>query len=150
MPPANHFVVKLKRVNVIDTEGKWQLWADVSGQWTYLSGLASGLLNTKTGQSAALPDNQTDVFLGSNDTLRVYVQGYRAACLDDFFGKLFGQSSYTAGLAFLQPCGPTNNDDLGGAVLEMQPTIVGGYTMTAVDSLGNSHFSVDLSVESVP
>src|SRR5712671_5960989 len=30
MPPANHFVVKLKRVNVIDTEGKWQLWPDVS------------------------------------------------------------------------------------------------------------------------
>lgn len=139
-----------------DTDGKWQLWADVSGQWSYLSGLAPTLLQTTAGQRVSLPDNRTDVFLGPRDTLRVYVQGYRAACLDDFFGKLFGQSSYLAGLAFLQQCGPSSNDDLGGAVLELQPvslegfTTIGNYTITAKDELGDSHYSVDLSVESVP
>ena len=148
--PANHFVVQLKRVNVTDTAGKWQMWSDISGQWTYLSGLAPGLLKTGAGQSITLPDNQFDVFLGANDTLRIYVQGYRAACLDDFFGKLFGQSSYLAGLAFLQQCGPSNNDDLGGAVLELSTPVDGNYTAPAVDSLGNSHFSVDLSVAAVP
>ena len=148
--PANHFVVQLKRVNVTDTAGKWQLWSDVSGQWTYLSGLAPGLLKTTAGQAVTLPDNQVDVFLGASDTLRVYVQGYRAACLDDFFGKLFGQSSYLAGLAFLQQCGTSNNDDLGGAVLELSTPAAGDYTAQAVDSLGNSHFSVDFSVVAVP
>jgi hypothetical protein len=37
--PASHFQVSLNRVKVIDTDGKWQMWADVSGQWEYLSGL---------------------------------------------------------------------------------------------------------------
>ena len=78
------------------------------------------------------------------------MQGYRAACLDDFFGKLFGQSSYLAGLAFLQQCGPTNNDDLGGAVLELSAPVAGNYTAPAVDSSGNSHFSVDLSIAAAP
>jgi hypothetical protein len=149
-PPANHVIVRLKQVNVKDTEGKWQLWSDVSGQWTYLSGVAPALFKTTAGQSVTVPDNPVDVFLGSSDMLRIYVQGYRAACLDDFFGKLFGQSSYLAGLAFLQQCGATNNDDLGGAVLELQPTATGSFTVSAVDGLGNSHFSVDLSVDSVP
>jgi hypothetical protein len=148
-PPATHIAVRLKQINVKDTDGKWQLWSDISGQWTYLSGNAPALFKTKAGQSVVLPDNQTDVYLGLGDTLRIFVQGYRAACDDDFFGTLFGQSSYLAGLAFLQECGATNNDDLGGAVLELQPGASGSYTATAVDSLGASHFSVDLTVDSM-
>jgi hypothetical protein len=149
MPPVTHMVVRLKQINVKDTDGKWQLWSDVSGQWNYLSGNTPGLFKTKAGQSVALPDNPADVYLGSGDTLRIFVQGYRAACDDDFFGKLFGQSSYSAGLAFLQECGASNNDDLGGAVLELQPGASGNYTAAAVDSSGASHFSVDLTVDSV-
>ena len=149
-PPANHFVVRLQQVNVTDTAGKWQMWSDVSGQWTYLSAAAPGLFKTAAGQSVALPDNSTDVFLGPNDTLRIYVEGYRAACLDDFFGKLFGQTSYLAGFAFLQQCGTSNNTDLGGAVLELQPVAAGSYTIPAADSLGASHFSVDVTVDSAP
>jgi hypothetical protein len=148
-PPVTHMVVRLKQINVKDTDGKWQLWSDVSGQWTYLSGNAPGLFRAKAGQSVVLPDNATDVYLGSNDTLRIFVQGYRAACLDDFFGTLFGQSSYLAGLAFLQQCGATNNDDLGGAILELQPGASGSYTATAVDGFGARHFSVDLTVDSI-
>jgi hypothetical protein len=149
--PANHVQVSLERINVIDTDGKWQLWADVGGQWTYLSGLAAGLLQTKAGSSVPLPANQADVWLGPADNLRVYVQGYRAACLEDYMGKLFGMTSYEAGLSFVQSCGPIDNTDLGGAVFEMQPPVTPGrYTVPASDPGGDSHFTVDLTVSQAP
>jgi hypothetical protein len=84
----------------MDTQGEWQLWADAGGQWSYLSSLAPALLQTSAGASVTLPVRQTDVWLGPNDTLRVYVQGYRANCVDGYFGKLFAMSSYNAGLSF--------------------------------------------------
>ena len=148
-PPANHFVVRLNKINVKDSGGKWQMWADVSGQWSYLSGAAPALLNTSAGQSVTLPGNPVDVYAGAGDTVRIYVQGYHAACLDDYFGKLFGQSAYVAGLTFVASCGPTDNQDLGGAVLELpvQPAPASTYTITAKDSSGNSHFTVDVSIE---
>jgi hypothetical protein len=149
-PAPAHFVVRLKQVNVQDTSGKWQLWSDVSGQWAYLSGAAPALFKTSDGRSVTLPDNPTDVYLGPNDSLRIFVQGYRAACLDDYFGTLFDKSSYSAGIAFLQDCGPTNNDDLGGALLELQPATGGTYTVPAVDSSGNTHFSVDVTIDPAP
>ena len=150
-PGASHFQVSIHRVNVLTTDGKWHLWADVSGQWSYLSGLAPSLLQTRKGQSVALPANQADVWLAADDSLRVYVQGYRAACLDDYFGKLFGQTSYNAGLAFLQACGIANNDDLGGALLELpQPVSAGDYTLPATAPDGGSPFSVDVTVSAVP
>jgi hypothetical protein len=150
-PPPNHFVVRLNRINVKASAGTWQLWADVSGNWIYLSGLAPALLNTTSGQSVTLPDNHTDVFLRSGDTLRVYVQGYKAACLDGTLGQLFGQSSYMAGFNFLLQCGPTNNQDLGGAVLDLPVVPPTSYTPTisATDSSGASNFSVDLSIDSI-
>ncbi len=140
--PPSHFVVRLNRLDVKDAAGKWQMWADVSGNWIYLSGLAPALLNTAAGQPVTLPANQADVFLAPADTLRIVVQGYRAACLDDTFGKLFGQSAYIAGLTFLAQCGPTDNQSLGGALLELpaQPAPSGTYTF------GNSYFSVEVSI----
>ena len=150
-PPTNHLQVSLQRIHVIDTDGKWQLWADVGGQWSYLSGLAPGLLQTKAGSSVTLPASQADVWLGPADSLHVYVQGYRAACLDDYMGKLFGMTSYEAGLSFLESCGPIDNTDLGGALFELQPPVTPGqYTVPASDPDGNSHFTVDLMVNQAP
>ena len=93
-----------------------------------------------------------DVWLGANDTLRVYVQGYRANCVDDSFGKLFGMTSYNAGLSFLESCGPIDNDDLGGALLELPlaASPQGSYTVPAVAPDGGSNFSVELTVNPVP
>ena len=106
---------------------------------------------------ASMPENILQVgsarlaSWGPADTLQVVVQGYRATCIDSFFGKLFGQSSYAAGLNFLTQCGPVDNQNLGGALLEIapgsRPRAV--YTVDAVDNLGTSNFSVELSIDSV-
>ena len=150
-PAANHVQVAIRGVNVLSTAGRWHLWADAGGQWTYLSALAPGLLQTRVGQSVSLPANQTDVWLGPDNTLRLYVQGYRAACLDDYFGQLFGMSSYIAGLTFLQGCGITDNDDLGGALLELAPPVsAGDYTLRSAAPDGGASFSVDVTVRTVP
>jgi len=151
-PPPNHLQVALNRINVIGTAGKWQLWADMSGQWSYLSGLAPALLQTKSGQSVTLPGDPVDVWLGANDTLRVFVQGYRDNCLDDSFGKLFGMSSYEAGLSFLQKCGLIDSDDLGGALLELplEAAPRGNYTVPAVAPDGSRNFTVDITVNPIP
>jgi hypothetical protein len=147
--PANHWVVRLDRVDVTDLAGKWQMWADVSGQWSYLSGLAPALLSTAAGRSVTLPGTAVDVYLAAGQTLRVYVHGYRAACLDDFFGNLFGKSSYVAGLTFVAQCGASDNQDLGGALLELpaSPSPAGTYTVTAVDPVGGKHFAVAVTVD---
>jgi hypothetical protein len=150
-PVPSHLQVSINRLNVLAADGKWQLWADVSGQWSYLSGLAAGLLQTRRGESVTLPPNQTDVWLRPDDTLRVYVQGYRAACVDGYFGQLFGKTSYNAGITFLADCGPIDNDSLGGALLEMeQPVTTGNYNLRATAPDGGSPFSVDVTVTAAP
>jgi hypothetical protein len=148
--PANRWVVRLTRIDVTDLAGKWQMWGDVSGQWSYLSGIAPALLDTAAGRSVTLPVAPMDVYLGAGQTLRVYVHGYRAACLDDFFGKLFGQSSYVAGISFVGQCGPTDNVDLGNAVLELpaSPSPRGSYMLAGKDASGNHHFAVAVTVDS--
>lgn len=146
--PASHFVVRLNRVDVTDAAGKWQLWADVSGQWSYLSGLAPPLLSTTAGASVTLPGAPVDVYVNGGQTVRIYVQGYRATCIDDYFGNLFGQSSYVAGLTFVAACGPNDNQDLGGAVVELPAASApGSHTAAATDAAGARHFSVAFTVE---
>ena len=49
-PPQNHFQVSLNRINVLATDGTWQLFADVSGHWNYLSGAAPALLKIEVRQ----------------------------------------------------------------------------------------------------
>ena len=66
------------------------------------------------------------------------------------FGKLFQMGVYAGGLRFLTDCGPVNNDDLGGALLEVQPPAPGAYTVAAKDSAGKSHFKVDLTINPAP
>ena len=147
--PASHWIVRLTRIDVTDLPGKWQMWADVSGQWSYLSGLAPTLLNTVAGRSVGLPGAPADVYLAAGQMLRIYVHGYRAACLDDFFGKLFGQSSYVAGVTFVAQCGTTDNQDLGGAILELPASNspAGTYTVAGTDTSGKHHFAVGVSID---
>lgn len=137
--PPHHFRVTLDHLAVTGLPGKWQMWADAGGQWTYLTALAPALLNTRQGQPAPIPGAQYDLYLRDHDTLRVLVQGYRAQCVDGLFGTLFGKASYDAGLQLLTTCGPINNDDLGGALLELPalPSSQGSYTVNA-DAAGQT------------
>jgi hypothetical protein len=150
-PPATHWTVRLTRIDVTDLAGKWQMWADVAGQWTYLTGAAPQLLNTANGASVALPGTPMDVYANAGQTIRIDVHGYRAACLDDFFGQLFGQSSYSAGLTFVGQCGPVDNQDLGTAILELpsQPSSAGTHTIAAADSSGAHHYSVTVAIQAM-
>jgi hypothetical protein len=150
--PDKHFQVTLNNINVLGTAGKWQMFADVGGQWSYLSGQAPALLSTRAGQNVPLAGTPIDVWVGADDALRVYVQGYRDNCLDDSFGKLFGMAPYNAGVSFLSRCGPVDNDDLGGALLEIPPdaTPAGNYTIPARDPNGGRNFSVVIMVTPIP
>ncbi|HLY19634.1 MAG TPA: hypothetical protein VKR61_20545, partial [Bryobacteraceae bacterium] len=131
--PGNHFQVQISSVQVTHTSGAWQIWADVSGQWTYLSGLAQGLLNNQNGQVISIPGATYDVYVQSTDTISIYVQGYQAECIDSLFGQLFGQTSYDAGLALIEKCGFTDNTDLGGTPFTLPPVpgSAGQYQITS-------------------
>lgn len=146
--PASHWTVRLTRIDVKDAAGKWQMWGDVAGQWAYLTAAAPQLLSTANGTSVALPGTPVDVYLNPGQNIRVEVHGYRGACLEDYFGKLFGQSSYLAGLTFVSQCGPTDNQDLGTAVLDLpsQAGSAGVHTVGAQDAGGASHFAVTVEI----
>jgi uncharacterized protein (TIGR03437 family) len=143
--PQHQFRVHLNSVTVKALPGEWHLWSDVSGQWTNLSSVAPALLQSTQGQTIATAGAQFDVYLKSSDSLRVLVQGYAAQCVDRLFGTLFGKTSYTAGIQLLTTCGPVNNTDLGGALLELPalPSSAGNYTATG------DTFQVSISVEYV-
>ena len=151
--PRNHFRVTLNHVTVLGLPGQWQMWSDIGGQWTYLTGAAPAFLQTTQGQTIATPGAAFDVYLRDSDTLRVLVQGYRANCVDTLFGTLFGKSSYSAGIQLLQNCGPVNNDDLGGAWLELPPLLSsqGTYTVKAdaAGQTGGGAFQAEVMVELV-
>ena len=150
-PPPHHFRVTLNRIIVNALPGEWHLWSEVSGQWTYLRRLAPGLSQTAQGQSIATTGAVFDVYLRETDTLRVLVQGYRAQCIDREFGQLFGKTSYSGGIELLTTCGPVNNDDLGGALVELPalPSSQGNYVVRAdaPDQTGGGAFQVDVTVE---
>jgi uncharacterized protein (TIGR03437 family) len=154
VPPGSHFKVQITGIQVTDTAGKWYVWSDVSGQWSYLSGLAPALLSTTNGQTITTPGASYDVYVQSTDQIRVYAEGYRAECIDSLFGTLFGQTSYSGGLALIQKCGIGDNTDLGGALLALPAAAssAGQYTVQAMDSSSppQSHFTMTLTVMAVP
>ena len=153
--PGKHFRVKINRIRVTDLGGEWHLWADVSGQWINVTNLAPAKFRSTTkGEVIELPGPEFDVFLREKDTLRVTTQGYRAQCLDHLFGFLFGLSAYLGELAIFQTCGLADNDDLGGALLELpaRRSAQGDYTVAATDSASPpaSRFQMDVTVTFVP
>jgi uncharacterized protein (TIGR03437 family) len=145
--PGTHFRVGITGITPNDNAGPWQMWSDVSGQWDYLTGLAPALLNTQTGAAISIPGVSHDVYLQSSDSLRVYVQGYHAMCIDSLFGNLFGQTSYMAGTNLIGTCGTTDNVGLGEAVLTLPAAAssAGQYTVSG----SGGHFQVQISVEAV-
>lgn len=153
VPPPNHFRISIDQLTVRSMPGKWQLWSDVGGQWTYLPKLAPGLLQTTQASSIAIPGAQFDLYPNDGDTLRVLVQGYRAQCIDSLFGNLFGIASYEAGIRLIETCGPVNNDDLGGALLELPalPSSAGTYVVNAdaAGQVGGGAFQASITIQDV-
>lgn len=147
-PPGNHFRVQLTGIQVQDDPGTWHMWADVSGQWTYLNDLAPDLMQTQAGQVVSLPGASYDVYAQSTDTVRVFVEGYSAACIDNLFGHLFGVTSYQGGLTLIATCGTGDNTNLGAALLTLPavPASAGQYTVAAA---GGGHFQAQVTVEYV-
>ena len=149
--PPHHFHVTLNQLTVKSLPGEWHLWSDAGGQWTYLPSIAPALKKTTQGQTIALPGASYDLYLRDTDKLRVLVQGYNAECVDGLFGTLFGQPSYEAGIQLLETCGPVNNDDLGGALLELPalPSSQGDYVVTAdaEGQTGGGAFQVAIRVD---
>jgi uncharacterized protein (TIGR03437 family) len=125
--PPHHFRLHLDRITPTAITGQWQVWADLAGQWTHIA------MKTSQGQPVDTSTVVSDAYLRDGDTLRVLVQGYHAQCIDGLFGTLFNMSSYSAGIQLLESCGPVNNDDLGGALLEAPalPSSQGTYTVQA-------------------
>lgn len=146
----NHFQVTLNRLTPKSLTGKWHVWAEVSGQWKYLPALAPALLATSQQQAIDLPGAQFDVYPRDSDTLRILVQGYHATCVDGLFATFFGTGSYSAGIQLLTNCGPVNNDDLGGALLELPalPSSQGSYVVQAdkAGQAGAGAFQVAVTV----
>jgi hypothetical protein len=149
--PPNHFRVRLDRVRVNHNAGEWHLWSDVSGQWIYLTGAAPALLKSSGGQVIDIPGAPFDVYLADSDKLRVLTQGYQAQCVDHLFGRLFGIDAYSAGIRILQQCGPVNNYNLGGALLELPavPSSQGSFVIAADAGGQAAPFQVEVTVEYV-
>jgi len=147
--PGNHFRVTINNIQVQGGAGTWQLWSDVSGQWSYLTGLAPALMHTTAGQTITIPGATYDVYGQSTDTIRVFVLGYSVACIDSFFGQLFGMTSYEGGQRFLEKCGTGDNSSLGGALLTMPavPASAGQYTVAPPG--GSPNYQVQVTVEYV-
>jgi hypothetical protein len=172
-PPGNHFVVQIKDIATTRAfyPGPFSigpqplyLWADVCGQWRFLSEMNLGLLTPKSdGGVVTDPDHVSfDGFQGARfdvylddlgiDTLRVFVGGYAQRDLDGLFGDapsgvpLYNMNAYDAGVAVAEAVvfGSGDNQELGGAVydsgaqtaVDASPVTVAGQSATITGDTG--------------
>ncbi|MFL6513797.1 MAG: choice-of-anchor D domain-containing protein [Chthoniobacterales bacterium] len=135
--PGRHFVVKMNNISFFlppRMSGKAYMWADVCGQWVFLTDVdPAGFLRAKdtlTGNLQNLP--AFDVYVDPTQNVRVFAQGYDQEEFDDLFGVDIGQTAYeaavhlanaTAAAKLKNPLDSEDgeNEDLGGAVFERAP-----------------------------
>jgi len=181
--PGYHFVVELDDVRMTNAPGfpflgpqPLYLWADVCGQWVSLTDLApADFLTQKTSfqpgfDQATFPAGSAkfDVYLDTNDTMRVYTTGYAQRDYDYLFGVDVGLTAYAEGLrlAGAEEFGSGNNQGPGGALFESNIATPGQFngvqsnhtsfsqnvSVTALNggTCPNPVFSVDFKVTYVP
>lgn len=146
--PGDHYVVQIEDIETargIDPVTKrisgpqpLYLWADVCGQWRFLTDLFAPDQNpllTPTGGTTLDHDRVSldgfqgarfDVYLDDLDSLRVFVGGYAQRDMDGLYGDapsgtpLYNMNAYDAGLEAAETVvfGTGDNQNLGGAVYE--------------------------------
>jgi hypothetical protein len=159
-PPGRHFVVRLDRIAFFQPSymtGHEYLWADVSGQWRFLTPLDPARFDHAP-QNATVPlppGTSWDVFLEPDDALRVFVQGYDRGPFDDLMGVTAAGVNQTsrpaydvaedlAGIALPlaisinPPPSFGDSEDLLGSVFEGPPI----PTIPAAGGIRGSHASV--------
>jgi hypothetical protein len=159
-PPGRHFVVRLDRIDFFQPSymtGHEYLWADVSGQWRFLTSLDPARFDhaPQNATIALPPGTSWDVFLEPDDVLRVFVQGYDRGPFDDLMGVSAAGVNQTsrpaydvaedlAGIALPlaisinPPPGFGDSEDLLGSVFEGAPI----PTIPAAGGIRGSHASV--------
>ncbi len=150
--PQSHYHVQLVEIDATDLPGLWRITADVSGQWLDLLKVNPALSQVAAGQTLGVGAD-FDVSVGSRDTLRIHVNGYRAQPIDSLFGQMFDMSCYAQLLTIAATAGLTgtrDNDDLGDAELELPqplPTTPTVYQVASMLGTSPGHFQVVVLVE---
>jgi autotransporter-associated beta strand protein len=128
--PGYHFVVDLLGVDMpLGFGSPLYMWADVCGHWVSLTDLdpADFLTPTQIGgnpgnASFPLGTVEFDVYLDTNDTMRVLVFGYAQHAYDHLFGWDVGLPAYLAGKHIVEAdagaLGSGENEGLGGALFD--------------------------------
>jgi hypothetical protein len=149
-PPGNHFIVQLNEIRTARAYGAatgvfsgpqpLYLWADVCGQWRFVTGMFqqdnNPLLTPAIGSDGdfdmvsldGFQQARFDCYLTDTDTLRVYVGGYAQRDLDGLFGNapaphyLYNYNAYDAGIqvGLAVKLGSGDNQNIGGAVFDRQ------------------------------
>lgn len=167
--PGKHFKIRLDSVLVKDdsddfplSDGEWQLWCDVSGQWLSLTQRdAESFFDCSDDQEIGLGGPTFDVYVDPDDPLYVHAYGYEEDAVEDLFSTGFGWDSLAAvfniGLTVLNPDEHADNDQLGGALFILDnPSKTngpGGYdlasTPAALDD-NDSHYNLRFNVSYIP
>jgi hypothetical protein len=138
--PGSHYVVRMNSVSSSRSRlsqppfeyflgpQPLYLWADICGQWKFLTDLnAPGFLNPTLSSAGGVDtvgglDQATfDVYLDRQDNLRVFTHGYAQRDMDHLFGNQAGLNAYDAGIqvAVAAVLGSGDNQDLGGALFDV-------------------------------
>jgi len=137
-PPGEHYQIQLLDVRptsfsfnvtglsqVPNNPGRWDLFADVCGQWYNLSNLSPSAFSSPKwgGTIGGLQGTKTDVYIDSGDTVRMFTQGYEVRDIDSLFGVDVGKTAYETGLDVVKALklGSGENVDLGGALSVITP-----------------------------
>jgi len=156
-PPGNHYRVQLDEIAFFEHSqttvsapffaARNMMFADVCGQWTFLTAHDPDRFLSGNANAVAFPVTPFDVFLDPQDTLRVFTQGYDQEPIDQLFGAEVGKPTYDVGFdvatlalavevnTFLQSYG--ENVDLGGALFD--DTIAPGLDTHGTDIIAHAN-----------
>jgi hypothetical protein len=171
-PPGEHFVVQINDVNNTNPYDNgsyhaWNLWADICGQWIFLTGLNpspgfnSGFVSQQGDKVTGFGAAKFDVYLDPSDLLRVFAYGYEVHSFDYLYGvtpegvNQTRYSAYQAGnnVAENQEFSDGDDGEIGGAIFFQSPSpvsaVVGPQNAPAQPVAGASQYNIDFTVSHI-